>query len=48
MTFLAMVIFLIHEILKKNQKMTGAKKIKILKYQFFMTVFRNVEFLLQN
>ena len=35
MTFLASVIFSIHEILKKDQKMTGAKKVVKLKNQLF-------------
>ena len=33
--FLAPAIFSIHEILKKDQKMTGAKKVVITKNQFF-------------
>ena len=35
MTFLAPVIFSIHEILKKDQKMTGAKKVVKVKNQLF-------------
>ena len=37
MTFLALVSFSIHEILKKDQKMTGSKKVVITKNQFFHT-----------
>ena len=35
MTFLDPVIFLIHEILKKDQKVTGSKKFIRVKNQFF-------------
>ena len=36
-TFLASAIFLIHEILKTDQKMAGAKKVITIESQFFHT-----------
>ena len=35
MTFLALAIFLIHDVLKKDQKMGGVKKIVKVKNQLF-------------
>ena len=37
--------FLIHEILKNDQKMTGAKKVKILKNQLLYTCAPRIKFL---
>lgn len=45
MTFLDPVIFSIHEILKKEQKVTGSKKFIKVKNQFFMPVNHVKEFL---
>ena len=45
MPFFALAIFLIHEILKKDQKMTGAKKMLKSKISCFMPVNHAQEFL---
>ena len=45
MTFLDPVIFLIHEILKKDQKVTGSKNSLESKISFFMPVNHLKEFL---
>ena len=45
MTFLARVIFLTHDILKNDQKMTQSKKVIKVKINFFMPVNHTKKFL---